>query len=58
MPYQLLDSLKSKIFSPERNKKTPVPNRTGVFKQQLFYLSFNSEIISFFLQLAGNITQI
>lgn len=39
-------------------QKTPVPNRTGVFKQQLFYLSFNSELISFLLQLAGNITQI
>lgn len=36
-------------------QKTPVPNRTGVFEQQLF---FNSELISFFLQLAGNITQI
>lgn len=41
-----------------KQKKTPVPNRTGVFKQQLFYLSFNSELISFRLQVAGNITQI
>lgn len=39
-------------------QKTPVPNRTGVFKHQLLYLSFNSELISFLLQLAGNITQI
>lgn len=39
-------------------QKTPVPNRTGVFEQQLFYLFFNSELTSFFLQLAGNITQI
>ena len=38
--------------------KTPVRFGTGVFKQQLFYLSFNSELISFLLQLAGNITQI